>query len=263
MAQRVVVWTAPRCVSTAFERSIREIKNSLVFHEPYYKAYFIGPERISGRYKNKPADSSPTFKSTSQALLEKYGEDGVEVVFVKEMAYHVLEHFSDGVLEGFRGFKHSFLIRDPRKSIRSLFKNSVKNYPEGMNHFDATECGFQEMLVLYDFLVKELGESPVVVDAGELLENPEGIMRAYCEATGIPFSKDMLEWEPGPVADWGIWPGWHDNIIQSSGFKRRGEERKEKDAKEEEQLPDIVMQAIEKCMPIYQQFYEKRIMPKS
>lgn len=38
---------------------------------------------------------------------------------------------------------------------------------------------------------------------GDLVENPGGILRAYCNAVDIPYSDSMLTWSPGPVPEWG------------------------------------------------------------
>ena len=36
---RVFLWTAPRCLSTVSERSVRELDGVKVLHEPYNSAY--------------------------------------------------------------------------------------------------------------------------------------------------------------------------------------------------------------------------------
>jgi len=235
-----------------------EIENSKIFHEPYSKAYYFGPERLSRRYKEQSPDPKGTFKSISNALLKEH--DGIELVFSKEMAYCVDEHFADILADGMHKFKHSFLIRDPRKAVPSLYKASVNKQLTGWDYFDPKESGFQDMYDLYHYLVKELGETPVVVDADDLLENPEEILQAYCDATGIKFNKKILEWEPGPVPDWDVWAGWHENALKSSGFKRQEKDKNKIDrAREEERLPNIVRQTIERCIPLYEELYKNRV----
>ena len=46
------------------------------------------------------------------------------------------------------------------------------------------------------------GTRTVVVDADDLLADPPAVMRAYCDAVGLPFSPSMLSWNPGPVDAW-------------------------------------------------------------
>eukprot|EP00794_Sanderia_malayensis_P010752 gene10752-11902_t len=258
MTQRIFLWTAPRCVSTAFERSIMEVENSKIFHEPFSKAYYFGPERISPRYKHQSPDANSTYKSISKRLRKEL--DGVELVFSKDMAYCIDEHFFDVIIDGLHHFKHSFLIRDPRKALPSLYRASVNKQLTGWDYFDPIEAGFQQMYDLFQFIVNRLGETPVVVDADDLLENPEETMQAYCEAIGINFNKKMLEWEPGPVPDWDVWSGWHENALKSSGFKRQEPDKKKIEATDEYQrLPNIVRQTIERSIPQYEELCKHRV----
>lgn len=57
---RIFLWTAPRCISTAFERSVMEVGGGKLFHEPYTSSYYFGPERIS-RYCTKCPHSTSLF----------------------------------------------------------------------------------------------------------------------------------------------------------------------------------------------------------
>ena len=87
--KRVILWSAPRSVSTAFERSMRTLKHCKVFHEPYSDAYYFGPEKktdlFSDTVLNIDPHSSSTYASTTAMLLEHFPD--VEAVFVKDMAY--------------------------------------------------------------------------------------------------------------------------------------------------------------------------------
>jgi len=264
MTKRVFLWTAPRCVSTAFERSIMELENSKIFHEPYSWAYYFGPERQSERYKHQSPDEKQTYQTVGKSLVKEY--DGIDLVFSKDMAYAIYKHFDEFLKDGVRNFQHTFLIRNPKKAIPSLHAASVNKQLTGWEYFDPKEGGFKQMFELYRFIVANKDSNPVIVDADDLLEDPEGIMRAYCEGIGAKFDKKMLEWEPGPVPDWDVWAGWHENALKSSGFRRQDPNKSkinEKKKVEEERLPNIVMQTIERSMPFYEELYKKRVRPKS
>ena len=84
---RILLWTAPRCVSTAFERSIMNLKKSKTFHEPYSQAFYFGPEKQSARYAAQETKQQATYRSISKMLQKEY-EDR-DFVFSKEMAYCV------------------------------------------------------------------------------------------------------------------------------------------------------------------------------
>ena len=89
--KRVILWTAPRCVSTAFERSMMNLKNSKIFHEPYYWPFFFGPERQSKRYSSEVIDPEATYRSVSEFLQKDY--DGMELVFVKDFPFYIVKKF--------------------------------------------------------------------------------------------------------------------------------------------------------------------------
>lgn len=120
---RIILWTAPRCVSTAFERSIMTLKNSKIFHEPYSKAYYFGPEKQSPRYASQETNQQATYRSISKMLQKEY--DGRDFLFSKEMAYCVENKMHIFTEEGFKNFQHSFLIRHPLKAVYSLYKAST------------------------------------------------------------------------------------------------------------------------------------------
>ena len=242
-----------------------ELDNSKVFHEPYLQPFYYGPERQSERFKHVSVDEKKTYNATGKPLLNEY--DGIDLVFSKDMAYFVYNHFDELLRDGLRNFQHTFLIRNPSKTIQSLYAASMNTQLTGWDYFDPEEdAGFKELLELYSFIVANKDDNPVVVDADDLLEDPEGIMRAYCEGTSVKFNRRMLEWEAQHVPEWKTCGGWHVNAISSSGFHRkdpRNRKIKEDKEAEEERLPDIIMQTIEESMPYYNELYKKRIKPIS
>ena len=239
-----------------------ELENSKIFHEPYSWAYYFGPERQSDRYKQQGPDEKKKYQTIGKSLLKEH--DGIDLVFSKDMAYAIDNHFEEFLEDGIRSFQHTFLIRNPKKAIPSLYAASVNKQLTGWEYFDPKESGFKQMFELYRFIVTTKDTNPVIVDADDLLEDPEGIMRAYCEGIGVRFDKKILEWEPGPVPDWDVWAGWHENALKSSGFRRQDPNKSKIDASkklEEERLPNIVMQTIERSMPFYDELYKMRVRP--
>ena len=58
-----------------------------------------------------------------------------------------------------------------------------------------------------------------VVDSRDLLTDPEGILRALCQALHVPFDAAMLAWPPGPRDTDGVWaPYWYASVRSSTGF---------------------------------------------
>jgi hypothetical protein len=65
-----------------------------------------------------------------------------------------------------------------------------------------------------------------LIDADDLLDNPEGVLEIYCRSIGIEFNKDMLNWdneEDQTVAKTAFekWKGFHEDAIDSRDLKPR------------------------------------------
>ena len=156
--------------------------------------------------------------------------------------------------EDFLGlFKHSFLIRDPAKVLTSVYKN----WPE----FAAKEIGFEEQRALFDRLWERDGRAPPVIDSDDLMEDPTGVVEAYCAAVGIPFLPEALSWEPGARAEV-LWYDkeqvWHKNLINSDGLKPQP--RKTVDITE---TPDWVQEMHAAFLPHYEHLRAQRLrVPK-
>jgi len=49
----------------------------------------------------------------------------------------------------------------------------------GWNYFDADEVGFKELYQLYELVVNQLGQTPVIIDADDLLKQPGSPVTTY------------------------------------------------------------------------------------
>ena len=238
------------------------LKNSKIFHEPYSKAYYFGPEKQSPRYASQETNHQATYRSISKMLQKEY--DGRDFLFSKEMAYCVENKMHIFTEEGFKNFQHSFLIRHPLKAVYSLYKASTNPKLTGWDYFDPAEAGFRQMLELYEFVERNIHRNPVVVDADDLLDYPNEILQSYCEAVGLEYEENMTSWEPGPVPEWDTWAGWHEDALKSSGFKPRAKKNRSRacTAFDVEDLPPEVAAVVEECMPHYEALAAKKILPK-
>lgn len=239
------------------------LKNSKIFHEPYSKAYYFGPEKQSPRYASQETNHQATYRSISKMLQKEY--DGRDFLFSKEMAYCVENKMHIFTEEGFKNFQHSFLIRHPLKAVYSLYKASTNPKLTGWDYFDPAEAGFRQMLELYEFVERNIHRNPVVVDADDLLDYPNEILQSYCEAVGLEYEENMTSWEPGPVPEWDTWAGWHEDALKSSGFKPRVKKNRSRacTAFDVEDLPPDVAAVVEECMPHYEALAAKKILPKN
>ncbi|KAI5459948.1 P-loop containing nucleoside triphosphate hydrolase protein [Mariannaea sp. PMI_226] len=246
--------THPRACSTAFERVFmtrRDILESI--HEPFGDAFYFGPEFLSDRFRDDPAAreasgfSQKTYKDILEPIMETGKEDDKRL-FIKDMAYYLMR--ADGKptqtapslgeveagnptvlpLEVLKQFQFTFLIRHPRRAIPSYYRCTVPPLDEvtGFYHFMPNEAGYEELVTLFDFLL-EKGivdkDNLVVVDADDLLDNPEKTIRLYCEKTGIDFKPEMLEWNEDDKSHarhaFEKWNGFHNDAIKSSNLRPR------------------------------------------
>jgi len=125
-------------------------------------------------------------------------------------------------------------------------------------NFDEAEVGFPEQRALFDLLWALNGKPPPVVDSDDLLENPEVIVEAFCDAVGIPFISDALSWEPGgdPSAhSWWDGGSFHHNLAKSTGLKPQARKYVEvTDA------PNRVQRVHRRMKPHYDHLYAHRIL---
>jgi len=90
----------------------------------------------------------------------------------------------------------------------------------------------------------------VVIDADDLLCDPEGIMKKYCAATRLPHKEGMSEWEPKMFPDWEKCSGngaWHHDVAKS-GFVRQA-------PPPVDGLPEVFRVVVDESLPLYEALY--------
>ena len=235
----VALWAVPRSISTAFERVFVERGDFKVFHEPFSASYYYSTERRSDRF----AHQEPKEEYDHEKVLARILEPREKPVFFKDMAYHVAGFMAP---EFVSKFTNTFIIRDPIPVISSLYRF----WPD----FTLEETGYEQQHRLFSLAVDN-GEEPAIVDASDLIGNPEGTMAAYCRKLGIPFIAEALSWEPRKVPDWEMWAEWHEEAEQSTGIKKQPLE-------DDTEIPEGLEGLYEHCLPYYEDLYEKRLRPK-
>jgi Sulfotransferase domain len=235
----IALWAVPRSLSTAFERVFVERDDFEVLHEPFSASYYYSHDRLSNRYSDVEPEDHYNYENVLQDVLKPRDRR----TFVKDMAYHARGLLSP---EFASNFVNTFIIRDPKYVIASLYKM----WPD----FTTEESGFELIYDLFRYATEVNGEDVVVVDAMSFSENPGGILAAYCEHLGVPFDPGSLSWESREVEEWEMWDGWHDEAQQSTGIKRA--ERKDPT------LSRDLQQVYDFCLPYYYQL-AARVIPSS
>ncbi len=158
-------------------------------------------------------------------------------------------------------FHWTFLIRDPHSSIPSYYRCTIPPLDDmtGFHDFYPNEAGYDEERRLFDYLRQTGQVGPeiagtthgdsdgasatsdsndsaansdgdkaelCVIDADDLLDDPEGIIKAYCKSVGLDFTPEMLNWdndEDQTKAEKAFekWKGFHEDAIDSKDLKPR------------------------------------------
>ncbi len=243
MHKILALWAVPRSTSTAFEWMMRQRGDMECLHEPFGEAWYQGEEPLWPRVT---ADSVRTQGLTLESVWKKLQTMAMEgPVFSKEFPHYIAHMWTEDML---RHFNHSFLIRDPAKTITSMFNK----WPD----FHLIETGFIEQRQLFDKLCDMYGEAPPVIDSDDLLEDPYTMVELYCNAVGIPFIEEALSWEPGPRDEVSWWDGgsFHANLRNSDGLKPQVRKYVEL-----EDAPDKVKEIYDIVLPHYEALYKHRL----
>jgi hypothetical protein len=129
------------------------------------------------------------------------------VLFMKQMVHHLTPDLDLGFLDR---CVNVLLIRDPAEVIASL----VNQLPQPTMR----DVGLERQVELFRDL-RSRGQDPPVIDAKELLLDPEGVLRQLCKRVGLEWDAAMLSWPPGPRPEDGPWSRfWYENVERSTGF---------------------------------------------
>ena len=247
MHKILALWATPRSTSTAFEWMMRMRGDMNCFHEPFGEAWYQGEDARWPRIKaESPRIKGLTMGSVWQNLLQAAAQGPV---FSKDFPHYIEHLWSDEFLDH---FNHSFLVRDPAKVATSMYKH----WPD----FVLKEIAFVEQRELFDRLCDRLGHAPPVIDSDDLLEDPHGIVEAYCKAVDIPFVESALSWEPGgrDEVSWYDGGSWHGNLRDSDGLKPQP--RQYLDISD---APDRVKEIYDTVLPHYEHLYAHRLTANS
>src|SRR5438270_1264586 len=178
------MWSGPRNISTAMMRSWGSRADTVVIDEPFY-AYYLeetgkdhpGAEEIIAR---GDTDWRKVVAKLTGPIPASRQKGAFHIFFQKQMTHHLLPKIDR---EWIVNLTNCFLIRDPREVILSYIKKNPEPALE--------DLGFVQQLEISDFVRQKAdsyrrdGLAPPVIDARDILENLERILRLLCDSIGI------------------------------------------------------------------------------
>lgn len=202
----IALWGHPRSLSTALERSFMERGDFKVFHEAFSYVYFVHERRATLPHQSPDPDHPRTYEEVRDTMERARAQ---MPVFHKDFPYHVLDHLlrDPGYL---LAQKNVFLVRDPEEAVLS----HANVHPD----VSRETLGYAELAALFDAVRALTGETPLVINAADLAEDPEGTIALLCAHVGIAPAPEALRWSAGTRPEWSTWEGWHTDVIGSSGI---------------------------------------------
>ena len=114
MEKILALWAVPRSTSTAFEWMMRVRGDFECLHEPFGEVWYQGENPL---WPRATQDSLRTPGLTYESCWENLQRVSAhKAVFIKDFPLYLEPVLSDEFL---RNFRHSFLIRDPLKTLSS------------------------------------------------------------------------------------------------------------------------------------------------
>lgn len=238
---RLAMWSGPRNISTAMMRSWGNRPDTAVIDEPFYAFY------LEATGKQHPGSQEIVAQSETAvgkiiATLTGPVPQGCSVFYQKHMTHHLLSEIDRSWL---LCLTNCFLIRDPAEVIVSYLKK--KNLDVCVQ-----DLGFVQQRELFQYVCQATGDVPPVIDAADVLRNPEGTLRRLCRAVGVEFDPAMLSWPAGLRPTDGIWAKhWYDDVARSTCFQPYESKRYD--------VPVEFDHIHKRCRECYAELYQHRL----
>ena len=233
------MWSGPRSISTALMRSFENRQDTFVTDEPFY-AYYLKKTGIVHPFREEVIEGGNTDWNSIADEITGSIPEGKDIWYQKHMAQHNLPGKN---LKWVESLQNCLLIRHPLEVISS--------YSKKYEISSISQLGYTQQTVLFTTLT-DMGVPLQVLDAGDVLKNPDQMLKLFCKKLGIPFYREMLTWPVGRRESDGIWGQyWYGSVEASTGFhpynKNKGD------------LPSKYQDIYMACLEEYQYLYQYRI----
>ena len=228
--QRICLWSGPRNISTALMYAFGQRCDTVIIDEPLYAHYL----HVTGAVHPGREEVMTSLQTDGAEVIRDVilGPCAKPMLFMKQMAHHLVDIDRSFM----RKTVNILLIRDPKEMLPSLTK--VIGIPT------LKDTGLKMQAELLSEL-REMGQTPPILDARELLLTPRRVLSKLCDRLGLPFDESMLSWECGGNPSDGVWaPHWYHNVHKSVGF--------EPYQTKHEPFPEVLEGVLSKCFPYYE-----------
>jgi hypothetical protein len=237
---RIAMWSGPRNISTAMMRAWGNRDDTTVIDEPFY-AFYLQATGVQHPSAKEVIASGETDWRKIIAHLTGPIPGGKRIFFQKQMTHHLLPQMNR---EWLGAVANCFLIRHPRDVIASYVKK--RENPE------LEDLGFIQQAEIFNVVRIRTNRVPPVVDAKDVLQNPERTLRLVCDAIGVDFSKSMLSWPPGLRETDGIWAKhWYGEVAKTTSFQPYG--------RKDFEVPERFREIYQRCRDCYEELYHHRL----
>lgn len=226
----IYMWSGPRNLSTALMRSFENREDTKVWDEPFY-AYYLKETKKNHPLANEIINK---YETNLEKIIDLVTEENDFIYFQKHMSHHIIKKIPiNWIAKGI----NCFLIRHPKEVLLSYIqKNDL---------IDSNDLGYPAQLRLFNY-IKTSNKKILVIDAKDLSEKPEIILKKICKKINIPFTEKMLNWPKGRRDSDGIWEKiWYKNVKSSTSFN--------KILNKEYEIPKKYNHIYNECLRIYDQ----------
>ena len=240
MTRRIAMWSGPRNLSTAMMRSFGNRSDTFVSDEPFYGC-FLTATGVDHPLRDEIIAGMDCSWETVLETLQGDPPDGSPIWYSKQMWHHMTGPIG---FDDFAGFTHAFLIRQPERMIASYLR---KREAAAFEDF-----GLERQAEFFEREADRLGRAPPVIDANDVLRDPERTLSSLCAALEIGWDEAMLSWAPGRRPTDGPWaPHWYGAVEASTGFELPDDGPVE--------LPDDSRRLADRMRPFYEQLARHRL----
>ena len=242
MTLRIAMWSGPRNLSTAMMRSFGNRADTFVYDEPFYGC-FLKENGADHPMREKVIAAMDCDWQSVMKSLSGETPDGAPIWYQKHMWHHMVGPIG---YDDFATFTHAFLIREPERMIASYLRKRDTAAFDGF--------GLDRQAEFFEREADRLGQAPPVIDAHDVLMNPQAVLSQLCEALGIRWDMAMLSWLPGRRWTDGPWaPHWYGAVEASTGFGPPETDHAE--------LPEEAQRLADRCRPYYELLATHRLRP--